>query len=653
MKNLCLFLCLVAACNFKAQTVCNASGNLMLFTNYDGGTLTINVDQNIPNLKIGICSYEGISVHLTGAFVNNVTAIRYAGFNGTGTSCGSGAINTNFSGVPGSVVTSSVFAPPSPLANSNGYGSIICGYSCNNTTSQGGCNTVDQVEAYFLSYFSGSSLYAHKVQYGCWTGTQSVSIGGNCCPQAPVYAGTIAASETICPGSTPSGFLSVVSASASAGPVGYQWQSSTTSAAAGFANISGATSAAYSTGALSQTTYFRRAASTSTSNAAYSNAVTITVLPSPTVTASSIGICSGASATLSATGGTNYTWSNGAVGSSVVITPSVTGLISVTCTIFGDCNATISTVILIQPTPTLAFNYNACYGEIATLTVSGTPSTTHSWNPGGFSGSTQTLVATTSQVYTITSSTGTNCGTTTFLSFTVNPLPVINTNSSVSVCDGQTLTLSAIGASTYTWLPGPLNSSNVIVTPTASVVYTVSGNDLHGCKSQETVAVSVLPLPTVSLSVAPTKICKGEKASLTVGGAFSYTVLNTAASLTINPTQVSPTITTNYTVTGTAANGCSGTSVKTVTVNTCAGLKNIAEDPAVLNVYPNPTTGEFNIVGARAERVDIINNAGQLIKQVQLNAKNDYKVLISDLSPGIYFVIPEDQHFKQKVIVTK
>jgi len=39
-------------------SVCNPSGNLIIYSNYDGGILTINVDQNIPNLIIGISTYE-------------------------------------------------------------------------------------------------------------------------------------------------------------------------------------------------------------------------------------------------------------------------------------------------------------------------------------------------------------------------------------------------------------------------------------------------------------------------------------------------------------------------------------------------------------------------------------------------------------------
>ena len=329
MKKLYFVLFLFTGLLFKAQTICNTTGNLMLFTNYDGGTLTINVDQNIPNLKIGICSYEGVAIYLTGAFVGNVTAIRYAGFNSFNNHCGS-PINTNFNGVPGTAVTTSAVAPAVTLPNSNGYSSIICGYSCSNSTNQGGCNTVDQIEAYFLSYFSGSTLFAHKVQYGCWTGTQSVSIGGNCCPPPPVYPGVIAASQTICAGTTPTGFLSSSSATVVSGTIGYQWESSTTSPLSGFAGIPGAIASTYGPVALTQTTYYRRAASTATNNVVYSNVLTITVLPLPLLSISGNTLaCAGSTIALTATGGTSYTWSTGQITASIILTPSVNSILTV------------------------------------------------------------------------------------------------------------------------------------------------------------------------------------------------------------------------------------------------------------------------------------------------------------------------------------
>lgn len=173
-----------------AQPVCDSTGNLIIYSNYDGGVLNIDVDQNIPNLKIGIVTYEPVTVNITGAYVGNVTAVRYAGYVSTNNHhCANSPTTTTITGVPNSIDTV-IFAPPAGYANQNGYSSIICNYSCSTTTNQGGCNTPDQVAYYFMSALGGTFRY-HYTQYGCWSNTPyTVSAGGNCCATAPFPTGT-------------------------------------------------------------------------------------------------------------------------------------------------------------------------------------------------------------------------------------------------------------------------------------------------------------------------------------------------------------------------------------------------------------------------------------------------------------------------------
>ncbi|HRO98762.1 MAG TPA: hypothetical protein PLN54_04955, partial [Flavobacteriales bacterium] len=63
-----------------AQPVCDATGNMLIYSNYEGGYLTINVDQNIPDLKVGITTYEAVQVDFVGPFVGNITQVVYAGY---------------------------------------------------------------------------------------------------------------------------------------------------------------------------------------------------------------------------------------------------------------------------------------------------------------------------------------------------------------------------------------------------------------------------------------------------------------------------------------------------------------------------------------------------------------------------------------------
>ncbi|MBK8339978.1 MAG: T9SS type A sorting domain-containing protein [Flavobacteriales bacterium] len=163
-----------------AQSVCNPAGNVILYSNYDGGPLTIQVDDSIPDLRVGVVSYEFVKINFIGPYAGMITEVIYAGYNGSNDHCGIGSgTSVSIGGAP-NAVTDIRFAPTATFSNSNGYGSMVCAYSCDVTTSQGGCNTADQVAHYFLSEFGGVLRY-HLTQYGCWSGTQAVSAGGNCC----------------------------------------------------------------------------------------------------------------------------------------------------------------------------------------------------------------------------------------------------------------------------------------------------------------------------------------------------------------------------------------------------------------------------------------------------------------------------------------
>lgn len=194
MNKLSILLLFLLFVKIGFAQLCNSAGNLIIFSNYDGSRATatarlnIVIDQNIPNIRIGICSYERVTVNITGAFVGNVTAVRYAGFNAMGNcNCGvtAGCANTSvITGVPAGIITYSVY-PPATTSDPNGNSNMICAYQCT-SGNQGGCNTASQVVSYFSSVLGGT-FRSHTVQYGCWNGaTFNFSNAGNCCLMTPL-----------------------------------------------------------------------------------------------------------------------------------------------------------------------------------------------------------------------------------------------------------------------------------------------------------------------------------------------------------------------------------------------------------------------------------------------------------------------------------
>ena len=219
-KILPLLICIFLFCIHPGYTqiTCDTSGNVVLYSNYDGGILNINVDVNIPNLKIGVVSYEMVTINVSGPYVNNISEIRFAGYTTTTHHhCNNSPAVTSIVGAPSGTDTL-VFMPSSPVANANGYYLIICNTSCDTSTNQGGCNTPDQVAAYFQQEFGGLLRY-HFTQYGCWSGTYNLSDGGNCCVSAftPPPAALFSGNNQLCPG-TCTNFINL-----STNATSYQW----------------------------------------------------------------------------------------------------------------------------------------------------------------------------------------------------------------------------------------------------------------------------------------------------------------------------------------------------------------------------------------------------------------------------------------------
>lgn len=166
MRKLPFLLLLCASYHISGQTCNPQTGNVVIFANYDGGTIHINCDVNIPNLKIGVCTYENCQINVTGPYAGNLAGFIYAGFQGTGNAnCAPAATSATVS-APWPGTPQYLFAPPGVLNDPNGYPSIICAYSCG-PGNQGGCNTSAQVVAYFLNQFGGT-LHTYYTQYACW-----------------------------------------------------------------------------------------------------------------------------------------------------------------------------------------------------------------------------------------------------------------------------------------------------------------------------------------------------------------------------------------------------------------------------------------------------------------------------------------------------
>lgn len=312
-----------------------------------------------------------------------------------------------------------------------------------------------------------------------------------------------------------------------------------------------------------------------------SASITLSVTPSPTITANSSTIClAQQSATLTANGAVNYTWTpaaslSSANGNPVTATPAVSTTYTITGSDANGCVSTKTTAVTVVNTPTLVASANATICPAASTTLSVSGANTYTWSPAGsLSASSGSLVTANPSATTVYSITGTNsngCTGTTTVTVTVASNPTITATANATICPGATASFTAGGGTSYTWTPSAsLSSANgavVTATPAANTTYTVTGANANGCTNTNTVSVSIAPNPTLTAS-ASTSICPAGSSTLTVGGATNYTWSPAASLNTANAASVvaTPAATTTYTVLGANATGCAGTTTVMVTV---------------------------------------------------------------------------------------
>ncbi|HNN27173.1 MAG TPA: PKD domain-containing protein, partial [Chitinophagales bacterium] len=232
---------------------------------------------------------------------------------------------------------------------------------------------------------------------------------------------------------------------------------------------------------------------------ATSNIITMSIGSAPTVNVNSPSICSGQTASLLASGATSYSWSGGLSAISNPTTPALTTTTTYTVTgTKNGCTGTAVATVTVKPKPTVNVNSpSVCSGQTASLLASG--ATSYSWSGGLSSVSNPTTTAlTTTTTYTVTGTTNA-CTSTAVATVTVKPNPTVNVNSP-SICSGQTASLVASGATSYSWTGG-LSSVNNPTTPalTTTTTYTVTGTT-NACTSTAVATVTVKPNPTVNVN---------------------------------------------------------------------------------------------------------------------------------------------------------
>lgn len=229
-----------------------------------------------------------------------------------------------------------------------------------------------------------------------------------------------------------------------------------------------------------------------TNNAGCNGIATTSITVNPTPTLSIIGasgICTGQNASLTAVGATSYTWNTGSTSTSIVTTPSVNTTYSLIGTSSLGCTSTTIQLVTVQSSLSISIvgPSTICFGNTANL--SGLGGVTYTWNTGAIT-TTIAPTLTTTTTFSIIGASGT-CSNSAVKTISVNAIPSVSVVSSTSLtCAGETLTLTASGANTYTWNTGA-TSAIFAPSPTVSVTYTVIGTNTLGCDGVASISITV------------------------------------------------------------------------------------------------------------------------------------------------------------------
>jgi hypothetical protein len=363
--------------------------------------------------------------------------------------------------------------------------------------------------------------------------------------------------------------------------------------------------------------------------------------PSVQVTSDLQVMCPGDTANLLATSsvaGSFFSWSTTETTAGIqVYNP---GTYSVTVT---DCiGSTVETFVISQPTnppaAVLSGDTAICPGETVVLAALPVTGGTYTWSTGE---QTREISVNAAGTYTCVIQ---NCGGTSqsSINVVVDALPVATINAPVlEGCEGEGITLTAGGGTTFNWSNGATSASITLTTAAQSGAYTVTVSNDCGDTDTEMVTVAINSQPA-----APVVSFNGTAYVSSQSGPGTHTWFvngNAVPGVTGNSVNITSAGGNNTIQLGdlvyaiyTDENGCES--------NASATLIGIEDEAALSNnvsLYPNPNNGQFEIrfgdVSGKMT-IEVTNMVGQVLYNNVISANNGHVEFmnLSELESGVY-----------------
>ncbi|MCG2615404.1 gliding motility-associated C-terminal domain-containing protein [Terrimonas sp. NA20] len=243
-------------------------------------------------------------------------------------------------------------------------------------------------------------------------------------------------------------------------------------------------------------------------------------------------------------------------------------------------------IMVDQPHIKAVADTSVCAGKPVQLKASGAQS--YEWLPASALDDPSSMTPISSPLvttqYIVTGTTVNGCVAKDTVIISIFAKPAIARQGDTVICKNTAIQLWVTGGAVYNWFPSAELSdpaiANPVATPSEGTKYHVLITDLNNCVYEDSVKVSLHPDPAFTVT-GPGKICMQDSVTLTAtgGDTFSWSPAAGVNDPLSGSPRVSPTVSTNYTV--------------TITENTC-GQSAVLQTMITVAPRPNVTASSSN-----------------------------------------------------------
>ncbi len=327
---------------------------------------------------------------------------------------------------------------------------------------------------------------------------------------------------------------------------------------------------------------------------------------------------------------------------------------------FTDANGcfnsyTATTMVNAIPTVNLASASTVCVNSSMTLDA-GADGTSYIWNTGA---TTQTITADTNGygvgtfTYSVDVTNADGCSNNGTTDITYEALPLSQLGDTSTICgENADITLEAgyVPGNTYVWSNG-VSWSSITINSTdlggTTGIMSVEITSDAGCVTNDQTYVYFREEPTIDLG-GDQIVCVNHEFTIDAGAGFTSYLWNTGASTQSITIDSNTFDVGNNTISVEVYNdvNCNASDSMVLVVDPCTGVATPELDKVSISVYPNPTSGQFQIDVAGLENqeynLDVYNSVGAVVftdKVVYegLDTKT-WKLDFSSFAKGVYHI---------------